>query len=182
MNTSRKNHFTYFVLLMMCVAVGSPAAHAAETRRPNIIIIMCDDMGFSDLGCYGSEIHTPNLDALAADGLRFTQFYNAARCCPSRASLLTGLYPHQAGMGHMTENSYPGLDGYAGNLNDHCVTIAQVLKPAGYATYMVGKWHVTSHESPKGPKDNWPIQRGSIGCTERLWSGEFFRSRNALPR
>ena len=74
---------------------------AAQTKagRPNIVVIMADDMGFSDLGCYGSEIHTPNLDRLASEGVRFTQAYNAARCCPSRAALLTGLYPHQAGMG-----------------------------------------------------------------------------------
>ena len=113
----------------------------ADSRRPNIILIMSDDMGFSDLGCYGGEIETPNLDALARDGVRFTQFYNTARCCPTRASLLTGLYPHQAGIGHMMEDQ--GLDGYRGDLNRHCVTIAEVLRPAGYRTYMAGKWHVT---------------------------------------
>lgn len=111
---------------------------AAE--KPNIIIILVDDMGFSDLGCYGSEIPTPNLDALAAHGLRFTQFYNTARCCPTRASLLTGLYPHQAGVGHMTDDK--GVPGYRGRLNDSCATIAEVLKPAGYFTIMTGKWHV----------------------------------------
>jgi arylsulfatase len=97
-------------------------------------------MGFSDLGCYGSEIPTPNLDALAANGLRFTQFYNTARCCPTRAALLTGLYSHQAGIGHMTEDKHQ--PGYVGHLNDSCVTIAEVLKPAGYFTAMTGKWHV----------------------------------------
>jgi arylsulfatase len=135
------------------------ADSVAKTKRPNIIVILCDDMGFSDLGCYGSEIKTPNLDGLAANGLRFTQFYNTARCCPTRASLLTGLYPHQAGVGHMT-NANSQLDGYVGNLNKQCITIAQALKPAGYATYMVGKWHVTKHDKPAGPKDDWPIQRG----------------------
>ena len=108
--------------------------------QPNIVVILVDDMGFADLGCYGSEIPTPNLDALAADGLRFTQFYNTARCCPTRAALLTGLYSHQAGVGHMTEDK--GVPGYAGRLNDSCVTIAEVLKPAGYFTAMTGKWHV----------------------------------------
>lgn len=127
-------------------------------KRPNIIVILADDMGFSDLGCYGSEIQTPNLDGLAAGGLRFTQFYNTARCCPTRASLLTGLYPHQAGIGHMTEDR--GLDGFAGDLNNRCVTIAQVLQRAGYATFAVGKWHVTHHTGPNGPKYNWPLQRG----------------------
>src|SRR5689334_7843598 len=97
-------------------------------------------MGFSDLGCYGSEIPTPNLDALAASGLRFTQFYNTARCCPTRAALLTGLYSHQAGVGHMTEDR--GQPGYQGRLNDRCVTMAEALRPTGYFTAMTGKWHV----------------------------------------
>jgi arylsulfatase len=126
--------------------------------RPNIVLILSDDMGFSDIGCYGSEIQTPNLDRLAAEGLRFTQFYNTARCCPTRACLLTGLYPHQAGVGHMMEDK--GLDGYEGDLNQHCVTIAQVLKSAGYGTYAVGKWHVTKMTQPEGDKRNWPLQRG----------------------
>jgi arylsulfatase A-like enzyme len=108
--------------------------------KPNIVVILVDDMGFSDIGCYGSEIPTPNLDALAANGLRFTQFYNTGRCCPTRASLLTGLYPHQAGVGHMTDDK--GVPGYAGRLNDSCVTTAEVLKSANYFTAMTGKWHV----------------------------------------
>jgi arylsulfatase len=112
----------------------------AEALRPNIVIIMADDMGFSDIGCYGSEISTPNLDALGAGGLRFTQFYNTARCCPTRASLLTGLYSHRAGVGHMMGNY--GKPGYIGRLNDRCLTIAQVLGTAGYTSYAVGKWHV----------------------------------------
>src|ERR1041384_5326000 len=97
--------------------------HAAQ---PNILLILVDDMGFSDLGCYGSEIPTPNLDRLAAQGLRFTQFYNTGRCCPTRASILTGLYPHQTCVGHMTEDD--GIPGYRGRLNDSCVTIAEVLR------------------------------------------------------
>src|SRR6185312_11916481 len=119
-------------------------APAAEARRPNIVILLADDVGFCDIGCYGSEIHTPNLDALSADGLRFTQFYNVSRCCPSRACLLTGLYPHQTGVGDMTDRWSPVYDdGYVRDLNEHCVTIGQVLKSAGYGTYAVGKWHVT---------------------------------------
>jgi arylsulfatase len=135
--------------------LASQQCHGAP---PNVVIVLADDMGFSDLGCYGGEIRTPNLDALAANGLRFTQFYNTARCCPTRAALLTGLYSHQAGMGHMTEDK--GGDGYRGDLNTHCVTIAEALKPAGYRAYAVGKWHVTKHTGPNGPKDNWPLQRG----------------------
>jgi arylsulfatase len=116
-----------------------PAAEAAA-RKPNIIVILVDDMGWSDISCYGSEIPTPNLDRLAANGIRFTQFYNTARCCPTRASILTGLYPHQAGVGHMTEDS--GTPGYRGRLNDQCVTLAEVLRGGGYFTAMTGKWHV----------------------------------------
>lgn len=138
------------------VVVARPAA--AEAPRPNIVVIVADDMGFSDIGCYGGEIHTPNLDRLGGGGLRFTQFYNTGRCCPTRASLLTGLYPHQAGVGHMMEDR--GVDGYRGDLNQHCLSIAQVLKTAGYGTYAVGKWHVTRFAGPEGPKHNWPRQRG----------------------
>ena len=137
---------------------GSSRATAQSVKRPNIILIMSDDMGFSDIGCYGGEIATPNLDRLAANGLRFTQFYNTARCCPTRASLLTGLYPHQAGIGHMVDDR--GYPAYRGDLNDQCVTIAEVLKPVGYRTYMTGKWHVTRHIAKDGPKHNWPLQRG----------------------
>ncbi|MEC9053990.1 MAG: sulfatase-like hydrolase/transferase, partial [Verrucomicrobiota bacterium] len=108
--------------------------------RPNIILIMVDDMGFSDIGCYGSEIPTPHLDALAARGARFSQFYNTGRCCPTRASLLTGLYSHQTGIGWMTTDQ--GVAGYRGQLNEQCHTIAEVLGQAGYLTAITGKWHV----------------------------------------
>ncbi|MCX6910469.1 MAG: sulfatase-like hydrolase/transferase, partial [Verrucomicrobia bacterium] len=142
---------------LLCFAADTVSAAAA---RPNILVILSDDMGFSDLGCYGGEIQTPTLDALAANGLRFTQFYNTARCCPTRASLLTGLYPHQAGMGHMT-SSRTTLPGYQGDLRRDTPTIAEQLKPAGYATYACGKWHVTQHErKPDDPNYNWPLQRG----------------------
>src|SRR3954451_18313279 len=116
-------------------------AQQPKTRRPpNVVVILADDMGYSDIGSYGSEISTPNLDRLGSQGVRFTQFYNCARCCPSRASLLSGLYPHQAGVGGMTGDQ--GQRGYRGSLQPSCVTSAQVLKTAGYRTAMVGKWHV----------------------------------------
>jgi len=130
------------VLVTLAALPLLQAEPSAKAVKPNILLILVDDMGFSDLGCYGSEISTPNLDALAADGLRFTQFYNAARCCPTRASLLTGLYPHQTGVGHMVQDR--GQPGYRGRLNDECVTIAEVLRNAGYFTAMSGKWHVGS--------------------------------------
>lgn len=151
-------------------AAGATACAAALGRRagaapprPNVLVILADDMGFSDLGCYGSEIRTPNLDALSARGLRFTQFYNTARCCPTRASLLTGLYSHQAGIGHMVGDY--GVDGYRGALNQQCRTIAEVLRPAGYGTYMTGKWHVTGETKADSPQDSWPRQRGF----DRYW-------------
>lgn len=141
-----------------CKAKIKQEAQNSESR-PNIILIMSDDMGFSDIGCYGGEIQTPNLDKLAQNGIRFTHFYNGARCCPSRASLLTGLYPHQAGMGWMTgiEAENPA---YQGDLNSNCVTLAEVAKIAGYSTFMTGKWHVSKNCNEDGPKHNWPLQRG----------------------
>ncbi|MCY2936759.1 MAG: arylsulfatase [Planctomycetota bacterium] len=126
--------------------------------RPNIVVILADDMGFSDIGCYGGEIRTPHLDELAAGGLRFSQFYNTARCCPTRASLLTGLYPHQAGVGHMVQDL--GKPGYTGELNATCRTLGEVARSAGYHTCAVGKWHVTGAAGAKGPKNNWPLGRG----------------------
>ena len=150
---------------VLIACLGSFDARAADApHRPNVVLIMADDMGYSDIGCYGGEIRTPNLDRLAEGGLRFTQFYNTGRCCPTRASLLTGLYPHQAGIGHMMADQ--GLDGYRGDLNDRCATIAEVLGPAGYATYMAGKWHVTkqvghwSGDEKLASRHNWPRQRG----------------------
>lgn len=133
-----------------------PQCRIAMLQRPNILLILNDDMGFSDLGCYGGEIDTPHLDALARGGLRYSQFYNTARCCPSRGSLLTGLYPQQADIGHMMGSH--GIDGYLGDLSPKAVTLAEVLQLGGYATYMTGKWHVTRHV--EGPKHNWPCQRG----------------------
>ncbi len=122
-------------------------------KKPNILLILADDMGYSDIGCYGGEINTPNIDKLARDGVRFTQFYNAARCCPTRASLLTGLYPHQAGVGDMVyRNQGPA---YLGYLNNSTVTLAEVLKEAGYKTLMSGKWHVGHKEETQ-----WPSHRG----------------------
>lgn len=139
-----------------------------KQQPPNIILILADDMGYSDLGCYGSEIRTPNLDRLASGGLRFSQMYNSARCCPSRASLLTGLNPHQTGVGHMMDALGP--DPYQGYLNNSCATIAEVLRASGYATYMSGKWHVggrydvladTHWEKQKGDaRHPLPVQRG----------------------
>ncbi len=141
--------------------VISFSAIGQAIKRPNIIIILVDDMGWSDIGCYGGEIPTPNIDKLAKKGLRFKQFYNTGRCCPTRASLLTGLYSHKAGIGHMAEDpenpgkNQWGTPGYQGFLNRNSVTIAEVLKTYGYNTYMAGKWHVGMDQ-----KEKWPLQRG----------------------
>ncbi len=127
-----------------------------QRSRPNIVLVLADDMGFSDIGCYGGEIETPNLDRLARRGTRMTQFYNTARCTPSRASLVTGLHPHQVGIGILNFDDSP--DGYSGNLSEGCVTAAEALGAAGYATYMSGKWHLASDmENPNGA---WPTRRG----------------------
>jgi arylsulfatase len=153
-----KNIFSLFCCF---VVLGGAAFATTPSGKPNIVVILVDDMGFSDIGCYGSEISTPNLDALAANGVRFTQFYNTGRCCPTRASLLTGLYSHQTGMGAMTSDG--GVDGYRDDLNKQCVTIPEVLRTAGYSTYAAGKWHVTKYtkaETLPEQKFNWPLQRG----------------------
>jgi len=140
------------------MAVGAFSQGGYGTTRPNIVLIVADDLGFSDLGCYGSEIFTPHIDRLAKDGVRFTQFYNCGRGCPSRAALLTGLYPHETGMGHMTTDYR--RPGYRGNLNKECATLAELLGKASYQTLMCGKWHLTPHIGPQGPKHTWPLQRG----------------------
>jgi len=156
------------------------ARAAAPARRPNIVLIMSDDMGFSDLGCYGGEIETPTLDALAARGVRFTQFYNTARCCPTRASLMTGLYQHQAAVGHMMGDRH--LPGYRGDLSKHAVTIAEVMKGAGYGTYMAGKWHVTPYRGLNTPKHNWPCQRGFDRFFGTIHGAGSFYDPNSLTR
>lgn len=153
-----KHHLSWLFLMALLLS----ACHT-EIERPNIIIIMSDDMGYSDLASYGGEIRTPSLDALASNGLRFTQFYNTGRCCPTRASLLTGLYAHQSSIGHMT-NMEDNLPGFRGDLGFDCVTIAEVLSGADYKCYLSGKWHVAWVEQGEAmihsKKHNWPLQRG----------------------
>ena len=147
-------------------------ALTAAPARPNVVVILADDLGYSDLGCTGGEISTPNLDALAAGGVRFTQFYNAAQCCPTRASLLTGLYPHQAGVGHMLGAWKPPA--YTAGLGADTVTLAEVLKPAGYRSYHVGKWHVGG-VGPKAAAGNHPLDRGFDHAYGTGGGGSFFR-------
>jgi len=142
-------------LLFFCLSAPAFAQQKHKIiakKRPNIIIILADDMGYSDIGCFGSETQTPNLDALGKTGIKMTQFYNASRCCPTRASLMTGLYQHQAGVGDMMNTrKEPAYEGY---LNQNCVTIAEALKAGGYNTLMAGKWHIG--QAP----EHWPVKRG----------------------
>ncbi len=142
----------YLIITLPLIQASCRFDRENAGERPNIILIMADDMGYSDLGCFGSEIQTPNLNKLAAEGLRITQFYNAGRCCPTRASLLTGLYQHQAGVGDMMGDF--GIPAYQGYLNKECVTLGEVMKLNGYNTYMAGKWHVG------GEPEQWPVKRG----------------------
>ncbi|WP_281612580.1 arylsulfatase [Flammeovirga sp. SubArs3] len=154
--------FSLLTLVFFSCKTSQSETTRQETRKqPNIILIMADDMGFSDLGFMGSGIETPNIDRLAKGGLTFNQFYNAGRCCPTRATLLTGLYAHNADLGWMTASDF-GRPGYRGAISQNSVTIAEVLKTAGYANYMTGKWHVTYDKTmvPGGDNKNWPLQRG----------------------
>lgn len=157
------NRILLFFVAVFAISLNNPrvtveADERPKDERPNIVLILVDDMGYSDLGCYGGEIETPHIDRLAEDGLRFARFYNSGRCCPTRASLMTGLHPHQAGIGHMTEapGRPTGVAGpYQGYLNDRCVTLAEVLQDAGYHTLMTGKWHLGENRP-----DSRPRQRG----------------------
>lgn len=146
--------------------------------NPNIIIILNDDMGYSDIGCYGSEIETPNLDSLALNGLRYSQFYSTPRCSPSRASIMTGLHPHQTGIGILTY--YVGPEGYSGNLTTQCNTIPEILKTKGYSTYLSGKWHITSDLNR--PNGAWPTERGFDEFYGTIIGAGSFYNPNTLTR
>ncbi len=153
--------YCIYVGLIFITITGVISCKTETIKKPNIILIMADDMGYSDLGFMGSGIETPNIDRLAGNGLIFNRFYNTGRCCPTRASLLSGQYAHNTGLGWMTVSNL-GHPGYTGDMNQQSITIAQALKPAGYSTYMTGKLHIMYDEfmKPEGPKHNWPLQRG----------------------
>jgi len=140
------------ISLLLGIIITACSFESKESERPNFVLIMADDMGFSDIGYFGSEIETPNIDRLARNGLVMTQFYNSGRCVPTRASLLTGLYQHQAGVGHMTDDK--GYESYQGFLNNKAVTLAEALQNGGYTTMMTGKWHLGE------PEQSWPQNRG----------------------
>lgn len=164
-----------FVLSFLVCVTSAAVADDAAPKRPNVVVILVDDMGFSDIGCYGSEISTPNIDALAKQGVRFTQFYNCARCSPTRASLNTGLYPHQAGIGHLDNIVHEGSKGTQGRLREDAVTMAEVLHDAGYLTCMTGKWHMgQQHGTP-------PWKRGFDRSLNSPTGGIYFRKQPYRP-
>lgn len=148
---------------------------ALSAQNPNIIVILVDDLGFSDIGCYGSEIPTPNLDQLAHDGVQFTQFYNTPRCSPTRAALMTGLYSHQAGMGWLDNKVEPKSQGFHGRLLPRCVTIAEVLREAGYFTAMTGKWHLGQQNGTP------PWKRGFIRSLNSRYGEVYFPKESDRP-
>lgn len=169
---SMKRFSTLLALTFVCGSWLAPTGRAATPEKPNVVVILVDDMGFSDIGCYGSEIPTPNIDALAEHGVRFTQFYNTARCSPTRASLMTGVYPHQAGMGHLDNIVHEGSKGTTGRLRDDVVTMAEVLHDDGYLTCMTGKWHMgQQHGTP-------PWKRGFDRSLNSPVGGIYFRKQN----
>src|SRR5688572_11135316 len=151
----------------LALSASAAGLGLSRKKRPNILLIVADDLGYSDLGCYGGEIATPTLDAQAANGLRFAQFYTTARCCPSRASILTGQYPHRVGVGHMvTDMGHPG---YRGRLSDNAVTLGEVLKLAGYRTFMSGKWHVGTEDPTRHGFEQY---FGTLISAQTFWDPE----------
>jgi arylsulfatase A-like enzyme len=140
-----------------------------QNGRPNILLIVADDLGYSDLGCYGGEIQTPRLDKLASNGIRMTSFYTTGRCCPSRASILTGLYPHRAGLGHMIRNL--NQPGYTGKVSDDAITIAQILQHSGYRTFMSGKWHLGTNDPTKHGFEEY---FGTLASAQTYWDPKHF--------
>ena len=171
---------TRFLCLAAAIACGATAV-AGEPGPPNLLLIVADDLGFSDLGCYGGEIDTPHLDRLAAGGLRLTQFYTTGRCCPSRAALFTGRYPHAVGLGHMTKDLGPDRPGYRGRLAEGTATLADRLAARGYRTFLSGKWHLGT---PDPTAHGFEAFHGTLASAKTFWEPDHFLSipATAAPR
>lgn len=162
-----------FVLVSAVVLMSSQVFAQKKQAKPNIVLIMVDDLGYSDIGAYGSEIHTPNIDKLAYEGVRFKEFYNNSICAPTRASLITGQYPHKAGIGYFDVNL--GLPAYQGYLNKESLTFGEVLKQSGYSTLLSGKWHVGNDSL------SWPKQRGFDRFYGILGGGANYFNADPIP-
>ena len=155
----------------LALSASAAGLKIQRQQRPNILLVVADDLGYSDPGCFGGEIETPTLNALASGGVRFTQFYSTARCCPSRASILSGQYPHRVGVGHLVNDL--GQPGYRGRLADNAVTLAEVLKFAGYRTFMSGKWHVGTNDPTRRGFEQY---FGTLISAATYWdSGKYLR-------
>ncbi len=148
--------------------------------RPNVLIVLFDDMGFAHLNCYGSTIDTPNINRLAAEGLRYSNFHVTPLCSPTRASLMTGRNHHAVGMRTIANYHDTGFSNMRASVSKHSATLAEMLQAQGYATYMVGKWHLSPAEEngPAGPYDNWPLQRGFDRYYGFLPGGRISSTRN----
>ena len=177
------------VISMVMGLLPHPASGAEAAPKPNIIIILVDDMGYADLGCYGGEIRTPNIDALAKNGTRWRSFYNCAQCCPTRASLISGLYPHRAGVGDMidphskTTRDAAASPAYSDRLSPQAVTIAEALKPAGYQTFMTGKWHLGYREGERPCSRGFDRYFGIIAGADSYWKPKsLYRDDKPVPQ
>lgn len=177
---SRGRRAGFVVGILSAILLSCNARPVASADKPNIIVIMADDLGYSDLGCYGGETETPNIDQLAEEGVRFTGFKNTARCAPSRASLLTGRYQHSVGVGRMTTDE--NRPGYRGQLSTEAPTLAEILKPHGYATGVVGKWHLTFTGKSETQEQLFPLDRGFDFYHGTWWGAKNYFSPQFMMR
>lgn len=168
------NSIRFFLFVLLVHASLLSCKKDVKVDRPNVLLIAADDLGFSDLGCYGGEIYTPHLNKLARGGVRMTRFYTTGRCCPSRASLLTGQYPHNVGLGHMVKDlSRPG---YRGVVSKNVKTIAEILKSSGYNTFLSGKWHLGTDNPTEHGFDEF---YGTLVSAQTFWDPDHY---HRIPR
>ncbi|MCP4511876.1 MAG: sulfatase-like hydrolase/transferase, partial [Fuerstiella sp.] len=162
-------NFLSCIAILTLRTLGNDATPLKAAKPPNVLMIVADDLGYSDLGCYGGEIQTPNIDRLATNGLRLTRFYNTGRCCPSRTSILTGHYPHRVGVGHKVADL--GQPGYRGRVSPEAPTIAESLAPAGYRAFISGKWHLGT---PDPTQHGFEEFYGTLVSAQTFWDPEHY--------